>query len=248
MKIGDVSGNAIANSAVAAGSRSTRVLELTSTDRNVKQGEVVELVISSMDFDQIVGLQYTMDLEGLAYVGIESGAIAIADEHVASLDENTLTLAWNALGNTALVNTKLFTLYFEATKDVVLSKSISISSRITESKGYELSSVSSGKAMSVSLTFNDEYSLSGEMVLMQNQPNPFRKATDVSFVLPTTGEATLSVFDVTGKLILERVGNYNKGQHTVTISKDELGVGSGVLYYQLESNEQVATKKMILVE
>ena len=248
VKIGDVSGNAIANSAVAAGSRSTRVLELTSTDRNVKQGEVVELVISSMEFDQIVGLQYTMDLEGLAYVGIESGAIAIADEHVASLDENTLTLAWNALGNTALVNTKLFTLYFEATKDVVLSESISISSRITESKGYELSSVSSGKAMSVTLTFSDEYSLSGEMVLMQNQPNPFRKATDVSFVLPTKGEATLSVFDVTGKLILERVGDYSKGQHTVTISKDELGVGSGVLYYQLESNEQVATKKMILVE
>jgi hypothetical protein len=42
-------------------------------------------------------------------------------------------------------------------------------------------------------------------------------------------------------------GNYDRGANVVTIDKAEVGT-SGVLYYQLESGDFTATKKMIVIE
>jgi len=244
VKIGDVSGNAIANSAVKADGRSANTINLRTIDQSVSKGDVVELVISSDNFDEIVGLQFTMNVERLEFAGIESGAIEIDMDHVANLDDNTLTMAWHQSEANVLEGDQLFTLYFEATADVVLSEVMSISSRVTPIGAYDIAT----KESDVTLTFEDEYSLDGSIQLMQNQPNPFRKATDISFVLPRGGEATLTIFDVTGKVLVNQTGEYNRGLHTISISKDQIGVGSGVLYYQLESNDEVATMKMIVVE
>ena len=42
-------------------------------------------------------------------------------------------------------------------------------------------------------------------------------------------------------------GDYTKGYNEVTIDRSQLG-STGVLYYQLETAEYSATKKMIIVE
>ena len=83
--------------------------------------------------------------------------------------------------------------------------------------------------------------------LYQNEPNPFNDITVIGFELPATSEATLSVYDVTGKVIYTRVDTYSKGLNTVTINRESLPA-VGVLYYKLENGENVATKKMIVLE
>jgi hypothetical protein len=83
--------------------------------------------------------------------------------------------------------------------------------------------------------------------LYQNQPNPFKEETSIGFYLPNSGDATLTIFDMTGKVLKVVEGNYHKGNHDIHIRAQDLG-GSGVLYYQMETNKFTSTKKMIIIQ
>jgi hypothetical protein len=83
--------------------------------------------------------------------------------------------------------------------------------------------------------------------LEQNQPNPFRYETVIGFTLPEAMEARLQVFDVTGRLLKTVAGDFPKGYSKVTIDRDDLR-NTGVLYYQLETKDYLATRKMVLLE
>ena len=75
VKIGDVSGNAIANSAFSENRSTGKLLTLSITDVAVKKGEFVEVEIHSDEFTDILGFQFTMDLTGLEFISVSSGAI-----------------------------------------------------------------------------------------------------------------------------------------------------------------------------
>ncbi|MFZ1526487.1 MAG: T9SS type A sorting domain-containing protein, partial [Saprospiraceae bacterium] len=83
--------------------------------------------------------------------------------------------------------------------------------------------------------------------LMQNEPNPFKGQTTVSFMMPDAAAATLSVYDVTGKVVSVRNINANKGLNSEVFTREQLGA-SGVMYYTLKSGDFTATKKMIIIE
>lgn len=80
--------------------------------------------------------------------------------------------------------------------------------------------------------------------LYQNEPNPFQNKTVIGFHLPEAAEATLSVFDETGRLLLERKGAFGKGFNTIPLDKTQLQA-TGVLYYRLDSASGSAVKKML---
>ncbi|MBL0101774.1 MAG: T9SS type A sorting domain-containing protein [Saprospiraceae bacterium] len=81
----------------------------------------------------------------------------------------------------------------------------------------------------------------------QNEPNPFKGQTTVSFVMPEAATATLSVYDVTGKVVTVRNIDANKGLNSEIFTREQLGA-TGVLYYTLKSGDFTATKKMIIIE
>jgi hypothetical protein len=83
--------------------------------------------------------------------------------------------------------------------------------------------------------------------LYQNQPNPFEDITTIGFQLAEAGSARVTVFDVTGKIVALIQDQYSRGYNEITISKSDLRT-SGVLYYQLESGDFTATRKMILID
>ena len=103
--------------------------------------------------------------------------------------------------------------------------------------------------MSISLKYTDEVGseLTSDYALYQNTPNPFDRVTKVGFVLPEGGKATLTVLDVTGKVVLEIEGQYARGYNEVLLKRTDLKA-SGVLYYKLESDNYTATRKMVLVD
>ena len=84
--------------------------------------------------------------------------------------------------------------------------------------------------------------------LLQNRPNPFKGETVIQFVVPKTTNANLRILDLTGKVLFEQNGNYTKGLHEWKLDRADLGISSGLLYYQFESDEFIATKRMILIE
>jgi hypothetical protein len=85
-----------------------------------------------------------------------------------------------------------------------------------------------------------------------NQPNPFNPQTTITYSLPARGEVTVTIFDVSGRLVrmLHR-GVEPAGERTVAWNGlDDAGqpLSSGVYYYRVEALGQSATRKMVLLK
>ena len=130
----------------------------------------------------------------------------------------------------------------EATSVAQLSDALTINSRITTAEAYN----SADQIHDVSVNFTGGVSEAG-FALLQNEPNPFMESTVVGFNLPEAMSATVTVYDVTGKLVKVVDGDYTKGYNEVTFKRADLTT-TGVLYYQLDTEAFTATKKMIVIE
>jgi len=87
--------------------------------------------------------------------------------------------------------------------------------------------------------------------LMQNYPNPFNPETHIKFELPQDGFATISLIDISGKLVSTILNTSVKaGYQTVNING--AGLSSGVYYYRIDfrsaNSFETATKKMMLIK
>jgi hypothetical protein len=247
-KIGDVSGDAQAN--LTSGTTEIRTnasLNLSTTDRSYAAGDVVRVDITSDEFNDVYGYQFTMNYTGLEYAGVEAGALDMTADNFGlhRTNEGMISTSWASSESVSTAEV-LFSIHFIATSNGTLSESIGIGSAITPAEAYRGSGLS---VENVSIEFRtDNGSVSGvEYVLYQNEPNPFASATVIGFELPSASEATISVYDVTGKVIKVVRGDYAKGYNEVSLERNELN-SAGVLYYQLESGQYTATKKMILID
>ena len=86
--------------------------------------------------------------------------------------------------------------------------------------------------------------------LAQNAPNPFNPATTIRFGLARQGRATLSIYDVSGRLVRTLVdGPRSAAVYRETWDgRDARGnaVASGVYFYRLRAGTFSETKKMVL--
>ena len=87
----------------------------------------------------------------------------------------------------------------------------------------------------------------GAFALYQNIPNPMNYSTTVSFNLPMDENVKLTVFNISGQVLITKSMDAKSGYNAVDILKSELNA-SGVLFYRLESGDNIATKKMVVLE
>lgn len=90
------------------------------------------------------------------------------------------------------------------------------------------------------------------LVLFQNYPNPFNPTTTIQFDLPTAGEVTLKIYNLRGELVRTLIEERrNAGIHRVLWDgADEHGrrQSSGVYFYQLETTNFNAVRKLVLIK
>ncbi|MFK7983885.1 MAG: T9SS type A sorting domain-containing protein [Saprospiraceae bacterium] len=239
VKIGDLNGTAIPNSVMGAESRTTAgTLTLNATDRLVQAGETVTVAFTA-DMANAAGYQFTLDFNGLQMVNLVEGAAKTANFNTNLAARGILTTSFNG----EATNDDLFAVSFVATATGQLSELISVNSEYTAAEAY----TTSGELLDVALNFNASEAVSADFQLSQNTPNPFTGETMIRFNLPTAGNATLTVMDVQGKVLLQNSGDFAKGANQISINAKQLST-TGVLYYQLESADNVATKKMIILD
>jgi subtilisin-like proprotein convertase family protein len=250
VKIGDV------NSSIQLGFNNSQVrtgeaMSLEVLESNVIAGDLYKVEFSSKDFEDVFGYQFTLNFDAsvLKYAGIESGALEMNESNFGlnRLSEGVLTTSWNNVeGKTVSNDETLFTLVFQGVNKGQLSQALSLNSRVTPAEAYRGSDLDQS---SVSLVFRTDAGVveSNVIELYQNEPNPFDNETVIGFNLPEGGNAVISVYDVTGKVLKVIDSEFAKGFNTIKLNKSELGA-SGVLYYQLESGDFNATKKMIILE
>ena len=128
---------------------------------------------------------------------------------------------------------------FIALKTTDLKTALRINSRYTRAEAYP----DEGEFKNVELKFGDTGTANG-FALHQNKPNPFNGATVIGFELPEATDATITVFDLSGKVLHLFSGSYTKGYNELQISAGSLP-SEGIYYYRLETATDAATRKMM---
>ena len=241
IKIGDISGDAVANSLMTGETRTNGLLTLTAEDNTFEAGQVISVPVSAENFNAISGYQFTLNHTGLELQSVTAGAIDVTDTNV-GVSKGQLTMSW-AEAQAISTSDVLFTLVFRATSVGQLSTALNLNSSVTKAEAYV--GVSLDRA-DVNLNIGST-ELTSAFDLYQNSPNPFGEETIIGFNLPESGTARLSVYDVAGKSIMTMTGTYVKGYNEIVLTKTQVGV-EGVLYYELESGDNIATRKMIVIE
>jgi hypothetical protein len=78
-------------------------------------------------------------------------------------------------------------------------------------------------------------------------PNPFRTETSILFDLPETSHVTLSIYDITGRLVETLVNETQQpGIHQVQWNRKTNP--SGVYFYRLRAGEFVETRKIVVLD
>jgi photosystem II stability/assembly factor-like uncharacterized protein len=85
-----------------------------------------------------------------------------------------------------------------------------------------------------------------EYLLGQNYPNPFNPSTTITYQLPAAGYITLTVSDVTGRVVETVVNELQQaGPHSVRF--DRTGLASGIYLYTLRAGSFSLTRRMVLL-
>ncbi len=80
---------------------------------------------------------------------------------------------------------------------------------------------------------------------LKNSPNPFTTSTTFDYLISTSSQVTLSIFNSFGELVHQVKEQQQPG--TQSVKWDAGGLPAGVYFYQLELVEQVATGKLVLM-
>jgi hypothetical protein len=82
--------------------------------------------------------------------------------------------------------------------------------------------------------------------LAENLPNPFHRSTVISYSLPQATEVTLTICDITGRLVETLVDETQQpGMHQVRWNRKDNP--NGVYFYSLRAGDYVETRKMVAV-
>ncbi len=84
--------------------------------------------------------------------------------------------------------------------------------------------------------------------LLQNFPNPFNPSTTISYSLPRNSNVELSVFDITGRQVMNLMNNEEKIPGNYSITFDGSNLSSGTYFYKLKTDEFTDVKKMVLIK
>ncbi len=243
VKVGDVNGNVVANATQVQVRNAKGVLEFSTDAQTVVAGQTVTVPVSAKNFANVLGYQFTMKTAGLQLTGVEAGALDMSSENI-GVHDGAITVSWNMVSPVSSDDV-LFTLTFTATESGDLSKmlAISTSTKLTEAEAYN----GKEEVLDVALTFNNGVDAGKDFALFQNEPNPFEGNTEIGFTLPEAMDATVTVYDVTGKVIRTIEGSYAQGYNEVKLNRKDLA-STGVMYYRLDASEFTATKKMIAID
>ncbi|MCZ2100684.1 MAG: T9SS type A sorting domain-containing protein [Chitinophagales bacterium] len=245
IKTGDVNGSAVVNArGNTTESRSNQTLAMVAEDQHFETGDFVKVHFTADNFTNVAGAQWTLNFDAsqMEFVKVESGSLNMDASNYNALQaaQGKVAFSWNDYeGKSVDKDHVLFTVEFRAITNNTIANTVKLSSDITKAEAYtqDLSKID------VALTFRNS-TLANLFELGQNNPNPFTTSTVINFNLPEAAPATLTVYDMTGKVLKTISGQYVKGNNEIVLTANDFNA-QGVMFYELESMGQKSTKKMI---
>jgi len=248
VKIGDLNDSAIPNSLLDVDDRST--LDdwvLLCDDLSITPGEEVRAGFRSQAPQLLIGCQFALsfDAKNLEFIGFEPGALSgLTDQNFGwtRLGEGIITMSYFDLNRfQATPEEPLFYLRFRAKTNARLSDLMTLQPRYTIPEAYDKNE----NLMNIRLEFDAP--ANAGFRLLQNQPNPFRDETLIRFELPEPEVGKLMFFDLSGRVVKVIERQFEQGYNEISVRKEDFPT-TGILYYQLQTPNHTATRKMILIE
>ena len=257
LKIGDVNGtvqpaNFTGNGAGGSSEMKEENLVFEVKNKDLKKGETYKITFKTHK-TKTIGFQFTLNYtDGVELKVIQKENLKDFSDNNFEKFQNAITTSWN--GKMEQDTVDVFSIVVKAKENVHLSDVLSIGSNITTAEAFD----KEGAVAGVALVFNDTQNAvvntvirSGNtegrhFILNQNEPNPFQNETKISFNMPTETQATLTFYDITGKILKTLNKRWATGYNEIFVQRAELNA-TGVLFYRLETPTQAAVKKMILI-
>jgi hypothetical protein len=210
----------------------------------VVAGQELIIPIKADQFNEVHGMQWTASFKDLEILEIQGKALEIKTDQTAILQPNTMTLSWSAdKAQTILPGVEVMTIKVRALKSGDLVGKLQINSTITHAEAYTGQGFEIGD---VHLELRN--GKTNHLQLGQNEPNPWQNETKISFNMPSKGQATLTVTDLSGKLILNRKIQAEAGENTLKLSRSDIMGASGLLIYKIDFEQNTVQKKMMIME
>lgn len=97
------------------------------------------------------------------------------------------------------------------------------------------------QCLSLSVATSVTNPLEGIYKVHQNRPNPFDSETFIGFEIPKSTKVKLRIMDVSGKTLMEQLGDYDAGFHSIRVENANALLGaSQILFYQIETDEYLS--------
>jgi len=249
VKLGDLNTTANPTLLQAGDTRSPEgSLKIKVEDQLLEAGQRYDLDFKASDFKEVAGFQFTLNFPTdklllLDYRGSELSSMSTDNFGFTKVEEGKITMSWNENQSVDLADDAvLFKLQFAALKDIDLKEVLSVNSSITANEAYQADLLKA-----VELEFEKDNPIFDRFILMQNEPNPFMEKTMIGFQLSESTDATLTIFDLTGRVVWTQTNAYEAGIHQVVVENDRFE-DAGIYYYQLSTGKRRASKKMILLK
>jgi hypothetical protein len=242
IKTGDVNGSAQVSFSAKPEDRSAGSLLFAIEDRSLQSGE--EYTVGFVSNGSAAGFQFTLEFDPLLTEFVEVAPAVAGEENFgySLLEQGILTASWHDPAALLQEGETAIRLVFRAKQDGMLSQALRLGSRYTPAEAY----TGGGDKLDLELAFSGEPA--GESFeLFQNKPNPFSEFTVIGFRLPAATPATLTVTDISGKIVKTVSGDFSKGYNEIRLLRSDLPA-SGILYYRLNTPQDNAARMMLLVD
>lgn len=253
VKLGDVNGSYTVDDNIGNGILpSAKTLTVNLLNSSLKAGQHYVVPFSTNDFAELVAYQLTLKIENAQITQLENTFKKQPGLSLKQLPGDLIVANWlyEDTGNRVAVNykkeeeshqseTSILELEIIPEVDGLLSDFITLLNKPVGTEGYD----KDGNVMTLQLLFRSAPAEEGALEVYQNRPNPFKELTTINYFLPKNGFAKLTLKDEEGKVIKVYNGSGEKGFNSFTIKGDE--VPKGLIYYKLETDFGVVSKKML---
>lgn len=251
IKVGDV--NLSAGSVIIRGGLQPFLLSVE--DKVLEKNKTYQIPINITPFQKdfngqnLTALQFALNIDkNKTFIdNIEHGNLPNCTENNIGFfkNEGIVNAAWYRTPQQKFVENDTFTVFNLTIKPTIntrLSDILSINPTYTEGVAYD----EKGNGATVKLSFGNNFKETTKAVLLPNRPNPFHEETTISFVLPESSAAKLTVCDLMGKVLMQTEKEFSAGLNEVIFNAQTApSVSSGILVVRLQTGKTVLEQKVV---
>ncbi|MDF1696633.1 MAG: T9SS type A sorting domain-containing protein [Saprospiraceae bacterium] len=245
VKVGDVNNTASTN-LMGETISSARSVEMVNIEDQYLNEGIHDVMISLNEDAELYGMQFALNINDnlVSDVEVSSEVFNVSE---GNYTRNTKLYVSVHQANSVYADENVLTLTLTVKKAGFVSDMLGMAS---DDFSNEIYTASNNKIQTSTIGLDILNRTEDEVhafELLQNVPNPFTTTTEIGFVLPSKEQVSLRVMDVTGKVLIRKTGQYQKGYNSITLDVSEIN-SSGILYYQLDTERNSATKKMMIIK